>query len=209
MPFTTNPYCTLAQVKSALDLQTTQYDTWISNDLLPEVQSAIDEEVGYPFQTDGTTGSPASRIYSGNGGPQLLIDDCTQITQVLETTYSVTLGTVATVSSSTTDITADVRLGPANRSPGYLIRRLSGLDFSEGVDNYTVSGVFGQPSIPADITRAAIRLTVHYFLQRQASYADRLSEQGNVRVQFSNDIPKDILRILRRYKRTLVLTRSR
>jgi hypothetical protein len=209
MPFTTNPYCTLAQVKSALDLQTTQYDTWISTDLLTEVQSAIDEEVGYPFQTDGTVGSPASRIYSGNGGPQMLIDDCVQITQVIQTTYNVTFGTIATVTSQTADITADVVLGPANRSPGYFVRRLSGLDFQEGTNNYTISGVWGEPSIPADITRAAIRLTVHYFLQRQASYADRLSEQGNVRVQFSNDIPKDILRILRRYKRTLVLTRSR
>jgi hypothetical protein len=209
MPFTNNPYATLAQVKSALDLQTTQYDTWIETDLLPEAQDAIDKEVGYPFQTDGTAQSPSARTYNGNDGPQLLIDDCIQIVQVQEVVYNVILGTTASVTSQTRDITADVVLGPANRSPGYLIRRLSGLDFTLGYNNYTIGGVWGQPAIPDDITRMCIRLTAHYFLQRQASYSDRLSEQGNVRVQFSNDIPKDILRGLRRYKRTIALTRSR
>lgn len=194
MPFTTSPYATRDQVKSSLDLQSTQYDSWI-DELLLEAQAAIDAEIGYPFQTDGSVGSPATRIYSGNDKPQIWVDDCIQIVQVLE--------------DASRDITTDVVLGPSNRSPGYLLRRLSGQNFIFGINNYTVRGVFGQPAIPADITRATIRLTGHYFMMRGTSYADRISEQGNIRVIYTKEIPKDIMQIIRRYKRTLALTRSR
>lgn len=209
MAWTTNPYATLAQVKSALDIASTQYDTWIQNDLLPEAQSQIDEEIGYPFQTDGTVPSPTARTFSGNDGPSLWIDDCIQVVTVTQTVYNVILGTFASVTSQTTDITADVVLGPANISPGYLLRRLSGLDFNAGYNNYTVKGVWGQPSIPSDITRATIRLTCHYFMQRKTNYADSMSSQGSVRLHYPKDIPLDVQRIIKNHKRTLTLARPR
>ena len=209
MPFTTNPYATLAQVKSALDITSTQYDSWISNDLLPEVQAELDDEIGYPFQTDGTVNSPAVRIYSGNEGPSLWIDDCIQLIQVQQTIYNVILGSIASVTSQTTDITADCVLGPANITPGYLLRRLTALPFTAGYNNYTVHGIFGQPSIPPDITRATIRLTAHYFLMRKSNYADEMSQQGNVRLHYKKDIPTDVMRIIKRHKRTLTLARPR
>ena len=208
MPWTTNPYATLAQVKSALDITSTQYDAWL-NELLTDAQAEIDDEVGYPFQTNGTVGSPVTYTYSGNEGPSLWIDDCIQITQVKEVVYNVILGTIASVTSQTTDITADIVLGPANISPGYLLRRLSGNVFWAGYNNYQVSGVWGQPSVPADITRATIRLTAHYFLMRKSNYADEMSQQGNVRLHYKKDIPSDVMRIIHRHKRTLTLARAR
>lgn len=208
MPFTTNPYATLAQVKSALDITSNQYDAWLT-ELLTDAQAEIDDEVGYSFQTDGTVASPSTRIYSGLDGPSLWIDDCISFSQVVQTTYNVILGTIASVTSQTTDITADVVLGPANISPGYLLRRLSGLVFNLGYNNYTVKGVWGQPAIPADITRATIRLTAHYFLQRKTNYADEMSQQGNIRLHYKKDIPADVMRIIKRHKRTMTLARPR
>jgi hypothetical protein len=206
--FTTTPYATVNQVKVALNLQSTQYDSWLT-ELIVEAQSAIDAEVGYTFQTDGTVASPATRIYNGNGNHKLLIDDCVQVVSVTETVYSVLLGTIASVTSQTLDRTADIQLLPLNHSPGYMLERLSGLEFTAGVGNWSVGGVWGHATIPADITRATVRLTTHYFLMRQTNYADRMSEQGNVRVLYTKEIPKDVMQIIQRYKRTLFLSRGR
>jgi len=208
MTWTTNPYATVAQVKAALDITSTQYDGWLT-ELLEDAQSEIDSEVGYPFQTDGTVSSPTTRIFSGNDGPSLWIDDCIQIVQVTETIYNVVLGTIASVTSQSTDITADVVLGPANISPGYILRRLSGNVFMAGYQNYTIKAQWGQTTIPSDITRVTIRLTCHYFLQRKTNYAESMSAQGNVRLHYPKDIPMDVQRIIKRHKRTLTLARGR
>lgn len=213
MTFTTNPYCTLAQVKTALDLQKTTQDTWIQ-ELIGEAQNAIDREVGYPFQTDGTPTSPALRVYDGNDQEGLFIDFCLSINQVKETTYNVILGSQGVYqvgSVQTVDITSDVYLLPNNNAarnlPYYKMRRLSGYLFGAGHQNYIVAGVFGYPTIPADITRACVRLAVHYYKMRDTNYADLLAEQGAVRQRYSKPMPDDVVEILERYKHRNFLCR--
>src|SRR5437870_1640028 len=95
MAYTTNPYCTVSQVASALNLSsnTLANDTpWLS-ELITEAQSDIDTELGFSFQTDGTGGSPASRLYDGNDTETLFVlpERIISISQVLETTYNVYL----------------------------------------------------------------------------------------------------------------------
>ncbi len=213
MAFTTNPYCTLAQVKSALDLQKTTQDTWIQ-ELIEEAQGAVDRYIGYPFQTDGTSAAPAQRVYDGNDMEELFIDYCLSISQVKETTYNVVLGSQGIYQLATTqtvDITSDVYLLPNNslakNQPFYKLRRLSGYLFGAGHQNYVVSGIFGYPSIPADISRATTRLAVHYYKMRDTNYADLLAEQGAVRQKYTKPMPDDVVEILERYKHRNFLCR--
>jgi hypothetical protein len=207
MAWTTNPYATLQQVKNALDLQSTSDDVWLQ-ELITEAQSAIDRYVGYPFQTDGDSTTPATRTYDGTGEPMLFIDYCQQLTQVLEMNYGLVLSTggafqVGSVQSL--DITSDIILGPANTSPGYTLRRRSELCFMPDRQNYVISGIFGIPAIPPDITRACVRLTIHYYKMRDVNYADIMTEQGGVRQAYYKPIPADVIEILQRYKRRLFL----
>jgi len=206
MPWTTNPYATLTQVKTALDLQGTDQDTFLT-ELLGEAQDLLDEKIGYPHQTNGTTLAPVTNVYSGKNSCQLWIDDCIQITQVLEVTYNVVLGTIASVTSQSVDITADVILGPDNTSPGYILSRHSEMPFLLGRQNYHVSGVWGEPAIPARLTRACERLVTHWYGQKQTSYADTIAENQGVRLRYNKEIPKDVMEIIRTFTRTLFLAR--
>jgi hypothetical protein len=216
--WTTNPYCVLADVHSVIGLQSTQDDAWITNTLIPEAQAYLDREIGYCFQTDGTPQAPATRTYSGNNHGQLLIDDCLSIVGptggVFEMVYNVILGSNGiwqTQNVQTIDITADVGLGPDwalnNYQPGYLLYRLSGDLFVRGKNNYQVNGVFGQPSIPPQISRACARLAAHYYLMRSTGYADVLLESGGVKQVFHKPVPNDVLEIIEDFQRRIFLSR--
>src|SRR5690242_7858660 len=92
MAYTTNPYCSLADVHSVLGIPTsdTDDDTWIENTLIVDAQEFIDTYIGYSFQTDGPG---STRVYDGNGLGRLITTEyITAFTQVLETTYDVVLG---------------------------------------------------------------------------------------------------------------------
>ena len=189
MVFTSNPYCVLADVKTALDLQKNTYDSWI-NTLIGEAQQDIDEYLGYPFQTDGSVSNPSTRTYEGNDQERLFVDHYLSFSQVEE---------------DGRDITSDCSPLPYNQTakgkPFYMIGRLSGSLFSQGP--YIVTGVFGYPSIPTNVSRACIRLAIHYYKMRDVNYADTLSEQGNVRQKYTKEMPSDVIEILNKYKHTV------
>jgi hypothetical protein len=217
MAFTTNPYCTLTQVHNALAIPTSQTvdDAWISGDLIPQAQAFIDRYLGYSFQTDGTTGTPATRTYDGNETDSLMIDRCVSITQVLETGYSTILGVfgvIENVAGPQTDITADVFMGPIavvnNDGYGYILQRISKLPFFEGALNYTVKGVFGVPAIPADISRACIRIVVNYYKMRDANYTQTVATGQFGAAKFDPTAPADAIEILDRYRRKGFFTRG-
>lgn len=218
MVWTTTPYCTLADVKLALDPNMSAVDDTFISTLIAQAQADIDREVGYSFQQDGTTGTPASRYYDGEGQQNLFIDDLINMSQVLEIYQPATVssnGVWQVGTTITTDITADVILKPNNTVPAYLLQRRSGLPFEEGTQNYQVLGVFGQPilpgqvypGVPNDIMRAAIRLCVHYYKMRDTNYADMTQEQGGVRERYNKTMPPDVVEILNRYKRRFFIGR--
>lgn len=218
MAYTTNPYADLSQLYSLLDASNatqTSDGTWYQ-EVLIEAQGYIDTELGYSFQTDGTTGSPATRNYDGNAEDQVRqshvlfvgSEHIISITQVLETTYTIVLSDGKFVSSNpqTFDITNDIVLQPNNATDGYwkMVRK-SGIPFYPGVANYQVSGVFGRPRIPADITRACLRLAVHWIKMRDANYADQLLEQGMVRLKYTKTVPDDVQQIIDKHKPRIFL----
>lgn len=218
MAWTTQAYCTLVDVKQALDPNMTAVDDTFLSTLILQAQSDIDREVGYAFQQDGTTQSPATRLYDGEGKPVLFTDDIISLSQVQEIYTPTSLSSNGIWQSGvtvTTDITSDVVIKPNNTIPAYMLQRRSAIPFQEGLQNYQVSGVFGQPilagqtytGVPNDIMRATTRLVTHYYKMRDTNYSDFLQEQGGVRQKYIKTMPADVLEIVQRYKRTLFLGR--
>lgn len=230
--YTNNPYCTLTDVKQAIDPQLgTQDDTFLSQ-LIIMAQADIDREVGYPFQTDGTTTAPTTKVYDGQGTDVLAIDpilwlaaaggspagvvEIQRNTVLSSSTGMWQLGTVLTM-----DITNDVVMLPNNDQFKYMLKRISGYSFEEGLQNYRVSGVFGWPplpgqaalpgqiyaGVPADITRATIRLAIHYYKMRDTNYADMTQETGGVRERYTKQMPIDVVEVIQRYRRRTIIGR--
>jgi hypothetical protein len=195
--FTTTPYCTLAQVKNALNLQGSSQDSWIQTDILPIANAFIDEYCGRTWQTDGSVGSPATRLYDGSGYDTMLIDECQTLVSVTD--------------SFAGDITSDCVLGPNSRinlgQPGYKLARKSGF-FAQGRQNYTVRGVFGNATVPYEISRAAVRISVHLKKMQDTNYANYLIEAGGVRQGYKMSLPDDVIQILEMHRRRAFFSRT-
>lgn len=227
MAYTSNAYCTLDDVHNALDpnMDTTN-DDWLS-DLIIQAQTDIDNVLGYPFQTDGTIASPTTRVFDGEDLDTLWIDMCLYIAPsagVLEIQRDTVLGSggIWQIGNTTTiDITADVVLKPNNTQPAYMLKRISGLPFDSGLQNYKVTGVWGWPpmpgqpaiygqkyaGVPADISRITARLVTHYFKMRDTNYADMMQD-GNIRERYDKTMPLDVVEVLERYKRRKFVSKA-
>ncbi len=201
MAFTTTPYAQLADVKNAIHGLSTNEDDGFITLLIQRAQAVIDAYCGYPFQSDGTSESPTTRLFNGNGGIVLPIEKCQSIVTVNETTLNVGInydGTYA-LTSSQINITPDVVLLPLNETPGYMIQRITGNEFQEGLQNYQISGVWGYASVPLDITLATTFLAVHYYGMRDTYYGSVLV-QGNQTIKYTQTIPGHVKELLDRYR---------
>lgn len=199
MTWTTIPYSTLDRVKTALNIVTGNDDAYL-NDLMTEAQDALDREIGYAFQQDVGT----SRVFTGNGKRTLLIEDCLAVTQVMEKSTSIAVSPfgIQVIENTQQDITADCLLGPDNQLPGYYLTRITDLPFSVGKQNYQVTGTWGQSRIPSDITRAHIRLVVHWYKIRDANYANSTANTAFGKVKYVPEMPMDVVEVIDRYKHT-------
>lgn len=173
MVWTIQAYCTLADVKLALDPSLGSADDTFISSLILQAQADLDIEIGYAFQQDGTALAPATRLYDGLAGDMsnqaiysLWIDDlislyggggctptpCGAIFETTTTTFLSSGGIWITGSIITNDITADVILKPNNFAsygiPANRMVRNSGLSFQTGTQNYKVLGIFGRPILP-------------------------------------------------------------
>lgn len=195
-------YCTVDQLKASLSITTTTDDAFLT-DLVAQAQAEMDSYLGYSFQTEGSVATPAVRKFNGLDSSQLLIGDTVSVVQVLES-LSV-LGADVTgayvVNTTTTDITADCVLGPPNAEVPFFLERLSGFRFARGTRNYEVHGIFGRASLPADITRACVRLAGHYYRMRDAAYQDTTANAQFGQMRYRTQMPWDVVNILDRYKR--------
>lgn len=191
------PYCTLAQVKSALgiDANTTTDDSWISGDLIPQAQADIDSYTGLTWNP-----TSATYTYDGNDTDTILIDRATGFTQVLLTPAPPPFsGALATPPQ---DITTDCVLGPrlAQQGYGFLLTRKSGLDFNQGTANVSVTATYGMPGIPPNLTRAATRLVIHYYKMRDANYTEVVATGQFGAMRFNSVMPDDVTDLLERIK---------
>jgi hypothetical protein len=208
MAYTTTPYATPEQVYVALGLSPAAQASdaaWILSDLLPQAQAAIDTYVGFPFQTDGSSGTPTTRVFSGNDADTLLIDPLATLKQVVEINQTTSInygsGQIALIASPVLDISADCLLGPDNTTPGYTLRRASQLPFYFGSQNYSVSGVWGYASVPPEIVRACVRLVIHWYKQRDANYSPQTgNHQYGMQREVMSYMPPDVCRVLDKFR---------
>src|SRR5258708_5905865 len=228
MSWTNQAYCTLADVKLALDPQLGSTDDTFITGLIPIAQMDLDSEIGYMHQQDGTVSVPANRLYDGTGLYELWTEDIISIAAtsgVIETarvSYLAAGGIWVAGTTTTTDITADIILKPNNYvalgMPAHKMTRLSGSPFLQGTQNYSVNGIFGQPiiagqtypGVPNDLMRACIMLVIHYYKMRDTNYADFLSGSGpgmglgggtgsSVRMKYIKSWPADVQRVVQKY----------
>ena len=202
MALTTNPYVTVDEVKAILNLQSTAKDELIQT-MIEEAQDAIDEVLGYSFQSE-----TATRMFDGNGLDFLMVGDIASIT---------------TVTEDGLDITSDCVIGPYNRTPGWKIVRktqaLAGLamvippnvdfiGFSEGRQNIAVTGTWGYTTVPDWCKRVTKRLVVHWFKMLDTAYSDYTFEQGGIRQKYNKAMPDDVKEILCMKARRMFAARS-
>jgi hypothetical protein len=202
MTWTNKAYCSTDEVKAALDKTLTDQDDLIDA-LIPQAQAAIDAYLGFTWQTEGTAASPATRTYDGNGSTQLLIDRCLSLVQVKTQTYTLSTdgnGTISRTADTPTDITEGCWLGPSNLEAGFILERINAY-FPVGKRNIVVRGVWGKSAtIPDDIKRACIRLTIHYVKQLDASYQDKTANGQYGALVFQQQIPPDVCALLDRHR---------
>lgn len=181
----TTPYCQLSDVRMLLGNKSSVDDAWLTS-MISQAQAAIDRELGYSFQTVAAT-----RKFSGKDREDLFVGKIVSFSSVTETFSGSTID----------DITADCYIGPDNESPGWVLSRLSGDLFNKGRQNYSVTGVFGIPTIPGDITRCCARIVVQWAKMRDTNYADFLLEQGSVKQKYVKNLNDDIREILDSYQK--------
>lgn len=204
MAWTRKPYCSVDDVKALLDRRGDSDDDLITQ-LIGEAQAWVDARLGFPFQTEGTSAAPATRLFNGNNHEQLRIDRCVEVVRVLVRTTRVASAPSGGLqrTSSDEDVTGDVLLAPAGRSPGFLLERLTGY-FPLGRQNIVVEGVWGLPNVPGDIARATARLAVHYLLARESGYEDKTAgsnEAGyGIRTFRASAIPADVVEAVDRHR---------
>lgn len=199
MAFTNKAYTTVDDVKAAMSSTSTANDDLIQQ-FIGQAQAAIDEYLGFSFQTDGTTATPATRIYDGNAGRQLLVEPILTLVSVQTQGYNFatdpSTGAITRTTSTPVDITGACFLGPVGLDYGIIIERVNA-EFPIGKRNIVVTGVFGKfATVPADIKRACTRLAIHYFKQMDASYQDKTAAGQYGQLVFQQDIPDDICKLL-------------
>jgi hypothetical protein len=205
MAWTSKPYCTVDDVKLVYDKRTATDDDLIQS-FITTAQEQIDTFVGFPFQTDGTVATPATRTYDGNGAEQLLIDRCLSLVSVQWQTYTFgtdpATGAVTRTANPPIDITAAVVLGPPNTSPSYLLQHL--IDhFELGKRNYVVTGVFGFATVPQPVKRACELEVIAMLDARNRGYRRQMAGPGgtNAGMVKPDDLCAEAQTLLGRYKR--------
>jgi hypothetical protein len=188
MPYSNNPYCARADVKTALDLTGTAKDTWI-DELITEAQAEIDQILGYKWQF---TTVPETHYFDGRcDRDTLIVGDIVSFSQVLENGI---------------DITAMCQLAPYSADTKYKLVKTSstagstvsaGVEFTEGRRNIAVTGVWGRnSSIPLWLKRITIRLVVHWVKMQATNYSDMMTDQAGVKQRYMKRIPDDVREVL-------------
>jgi hypothetical protein len=202
MALTNKAYCSVDQVKAAMDSTTTANDDLIQS-FISQAQGVIDSYLGITFQTDGTVAAPTTRTFDGNGNQQILIDRLLTLSSVKTQTYNIATdsgGSIVRTTNAPVDITGDCFLGPVGLPFGFIIDRENGT-FPLGKRNVLVAGVYGYAAlIPADIQRACIRIAIHFMKQLDANYQNTIGNNQFGLQLFNQDIPTDVCAILNKYR---------
>lgn len=193
----TNGYCTLNDVKQALNIDDSQDNAAIEI-AIATASRMIDDYTARFFYKDGTALLPATRYYTGQNPWTLAIDDIITISEIAtDDNFNRDYSTVWT--------TSDYMTEPVNNpSRGWPLSRLLAVgsyvfpfNFPQAV---RVKGVFGWSAIPAEVNTATQIQASRLFLRRQSPFGIAgNTDMGTVRLAARLDA--DVEALLRPFRK--------
>lgn len=193
----TNGYATLAELKSSLAITDTSDDTMLELSIT-STSRMIDDFTGRFFFANGSAGSPVTRYYTPLDPWSLGVDDFTVITEIATDDN-------ADQTYTTVWATSDYLVEPVNNTiRSWPYTRL--LAVGRYVWPYylpqacRVKGVWGWPSVPAEVNQACIIQSSRIFVRKQSPFGIAgTPELGTVRL--SSRLDPDVEAFLRPMKR--------
>lgn len=193
----TNGYCTLNDVKAALNIEDSMDNAAIEV-AIATASRMIDDYTGRFFYKDGTVGTPATRYYTPSDYWILPTDDFVSISEIAtDDNFNRTYDTVWTVDDSMFEPVNN----PSRGWPMSRILAVGAYVFPWNLpQSVRVKGVFGWSSVPAEVNSAAQIQASRLFLRRQSPFGIAGSTDiGTVRLAAKLDADVEaLLRPLRR-----------
>ena len=163
----TNGYCTLNDVKSALNLEDSM-DNAALELAIATASRQIDDYCGRFFYQDGTTIAPATRYYTPDNWYILPVDDFVSLSQIATDDYfDQNYSTIWTIS--------DRMFEPINNpSRGWPLTRILAIGsyvFPQLLpQSVRIKGIFGWSAVPYEVKTAAKIQAARLFLRNQSPF---------------------------------------
>lgn len=196
MPIT-NGYATLAELKASLTITDNDDDALLEL-AINATSRMIDDFTGRFFYANGTVNSPVERFYTAVNPFTLAVDDFVSISEIAtDENLDKTYGTVWA--------TSDFMVEPVNNLlRGFPQTRILAIDRYVWPDylpqSCRITGVWGWPEIPAEVSQAALIQSSRLFVRKQSPFGIAgTPELGTVRL--SSRVDPDVEALLRPLKR--------
>lgn len=193
----TDCYCTLSDLKTALAIEDIQDDIGLEAAILT-ASRMIDDYTGRFFYRNGTTAAPVTRFFTAPDSYFCAVDDFVSLNEVAtDDNFDQTYTTIWAVS--------DFLVEPVNNAlRGWPFSRLIAIDSYIWPYNLPqsvrVKGVWGYPSIPAEISMATKIQASRLFIRRQSPFGIAgTPELGTVRL--SSRLDPDVEALIRPFKK--------
>jgi hypothetical protein len=185
-------YCTLADVKDALDITGTDHD-----DLLSSLISAVTSEIDNYCERSFASAS-ATRYFDGVGD-NLIVDDLVSVT-----TFKLDAGGDGVWETTLTEGT-DFLLYPYNTSPKWLVKLTddsTASSFAKGVrKGVEIAGTWGYSTVPEPVRQAALIQTCRLFRLSQSGYGTEIGTPDIGTATVFQGLSSDAKRMLGPYVR--------
>lgn len=196
----TNGYCTLAELKAALAIDTGDTVDDAALELAIESSSRmIDDYCDRFFYRDGTSQSPVARYYTPIDMYYVQIDDIVTITEIAtDENLQFSWDTVWT----TTDFMVEPINNPRKGWPYNKLLAVGAYIFIAGMpQSLRVRGIWGWSAVPKEIQTACLIQSSRMFLRRQSPFGIAGSpELGTVRLLAKLDADVEaLIKPLRRF----------
>ena len=193
----TNVYCTLSDLKTSLAIEDITDDTALEAAILT-ASRMIDDYTGRFFYKDGTNAAPVVRYYTAQDWYTCNVDDFVSLTQIATDDNFDQLYTTIWQSD-------DYMVEPVNNPRrGWPLSRLLAIDsyiFPYNLpQSVKVTGVWGWPSIPAEIAMATKLQASRLFIRRQSPFGIAgTPDLGTVRL--SSRLDPDVEALIRPFRK--------
>lgn len=192
-----NAYCTLSDLKTSLAIEDIADDTALEAAILT-ASRMVDDYTGRFFYRDGTTAAPVVRYYTAQDWYTCNVDDFVSLSQIATDDNFDQLYTTIWQAD-------DYMVEPVNNPRrGWPLSRLLAIDsyiFPYNLpQSVKVTGVWGWPSVPAEISMATKLQASRLFIRRQSPFGIAgTPDLGTVRL--SSRLDPDVEALIRPFRK--------